>query len=232
MPKYKYKRDDVIRKGELDSIFDKIGSIKYMGLSGDAWQCLVAILWLFGKRISEVIRLKSADLLIYNDDETNQLIVRFLVLKKESLKDTGVLRLYTKRITLDNPYTKYIMNYMESFTINQWNAMIDKWKDTEAFNDPNAAYSDFLDDEIDFLFPRKQCKTGHIFREYAWHVLKMVKPDISSHLFRHSLATQMAEEGATAYEMVNWFDWERTDTALEYIRRSGRLTERLSSRVW
>lgn len=197
--KYKYQRDDVIRKRELDLILHQIGLIKYMGISGSAWQCLVAILWLFGKRIGEVVRLKTEDIFI----KDNQLCIRFLVLKKKTREDPGVLRLYTKRITLDNPYTDYVIDYWE----------------------PNK-------DRERFLFPRPSTKTGHIFREYAWAVLKMVKEDISAHLFRHSLATQMAEDGASAYELVTWFDWDRTDTALEYVRRSGHLTERLSGRKW
>jgi len=42
----------------------------------------------------------------------------------------------------------------------------------------------------------------------------------------------MAERGATAYELVNWFDWDRVETALEYVKRSGRMTEKLSERKW
>jgi len=170
-----------------------------MGLSGKAWQCLAATLWLYGKRISEVVCLKTKDIFT-----TKRFLgIRFEVLKKESRSDEGIRKPFTKRITLDNPYTKYIIDYWENI------------KDLE-----------------EFMFPRKQTKTGHIYREYFWRVLKKVSPDLSSHLFRHSLATTMAEEDATAYEMVTWFDWDRTDTALDYIKRSGRLTRRLSRRKW
>jgi len=198
MPLYKYQREDVIRPNELDEILRKCGEIKYMGLPGQAWQAFVSLLWLFGKRVSEIIPLRVNELGIEKED----LFVRFKVLKKR--KDpSGIKRTYTKRITLDNPYTDYVLHW--------WN----KIKEHETY-----------------LFPRPQTKTGHIYRQYANNVLKKIGFDLSPHLFRHSLATQMAEKKATAYELINWFDWDQTDSALKYIRRSGTLTQRLSDRKW
>jgi len=156
-------------------------------------------MWIYGKRISEVISLKTQSVRVNGE----YLAILFNVLKKKNRKDPGVLRPFTKRVTLENPYTKYIMNW---------------WKEIKTLET--------------FMFPRPQTKMGYIYRQYAHNVLKSINPRISAHLFRHSLATQMAESGATAYELVNWFDWDRTDTALEYIRRSGAMTERLSNRKW
>lgn len=197
-PHYKYHRDDVIRVEELDQILTKSGELDRYGLPGIAWQCLVSIMWLYGKRISEIVSLKTRAVRI----DLNYLTILFLVLKKRSRRDPGLQSPFTKRVTLDNEYTKYVTDW--------WNQ----------------------NREQEFLFPRPQTKMRHIYREYAHHVLKEISPRISCHLFRHSLATQMAENGATAYELVNWFDWDRTDTALEYVRRSGQMTERLSNRKW
>jgi len=168
------------------------------GLPGMAWQCLIAIMWLYGKRISEIIPLKTRAVRI----DLNYLTILFLVLKKRAKKDPGIQYPFLKRVTLDNEYTKYVLAW--------WNQVKDK----------------------EYLFSRSQTKMGYIYRQYAHNLLKEISPRISCHLFRHSLATQMAENGATAYELINWFDWDRTDTALEYIRRSGQMTQRLSNRKW
>jgi integrase len=195
--KYKFEREDVIRKPELDRILRQAGSIQIYGLSGNAWQALVAILWLFGKRIGEVVNLKSSEVFTTN----SELCIRFKILKKESRRDSGVRKTFTKRITLENEYVPFVLDYWDSI------------KHLEGF-----------------MFPRSQTPTGHIYRQYAWSVLKSLKPDISYHQFRHSLATHMAEDGASANELVSWFDWDGTDTALEYVKRGGTLTERLSKR--
>lgn len=197
MPRYKYSREDVIRSDELREILMEAGGIKYLGLPGQAWQAFIAILWLFGKRVSEVIPLRVDEVGIEGGD----LVIRFKVLKKRE-EPSVIKRTYTKRITLENPFTKYVTDWRK-----------------EVIN-------------LKFLFPRDQTKMGYIYRQYAHTVLKAISPKISPHLFRHSLATQMAENGATAYELVNWFDWDQTDSALKYIRRSGRLTQRLSDRKW
>jgi len=198
VPKYSYEREDIIREQELREIFNKVSRVKAYGLPGMAWQCLIAIMWLYGKRISEVVPLTVNSVRV-----SNYLSIGFNVLKKKSHKDPGVKLRFTKRVTLENPYTDYVVN---------WHKEIKK--------------------SHRFLFYRPQTKMGHIYRQYANEVLKSLSPRISPHLFRHSLATQMAEEGATAYQLINWFDWDRTDTALEYIRRSGRMTQELSDRKW
>jgi len=197
LPTYKYEREDIIRINELDQILTKSEKLNKYGLPGRAWQCLISIMWLFGKRVSEVICLKTSDIEVFD----NYLIIRFIVLKKRK-KSKGIIRTYTKRITLDNPYTEFIVKW--------WNEI------------KNGEY----------LFPRPQTKMGHIYRQYVNEFLKKVKVEISPHLFRHSLATRMAEREATAYEMINWFDWDQTDSALKYIRRSGQMTQRLSNRKW
>ena len=198
MPKYSYQREDVIREQELGEIFDEAGRVKAYGLSGDAWQCLIAVMWLYGKRISEIVPLSVRAVRI-----KNYVSVAFQVLKKKSYKDPGVRSPFVKLVTIENPYTDYIV----------------KWH-TQA------------KERSRFMFYRPQTKMGYIYRQYANEVLKSISDRISPHLFRHSLATQMAEEGATAYQLINWFDWDRTATALEYIKRSGRMTQELSDRKW
>jgi integrase len=199
-PHYKFTRDDVIREQELNEIFDKAGKVFAWGLPPEAWQCMIAIMWLYGKRVSEIISLKYKDLRLGGEYCT----ISFHVLKKISFSDAGVKRTFRKQVTRKNPYTEYIT----------------KW-----YNYPD------LDDQ-EYLFPRPQTKVGHIYRNYAYLVLKDISPKISPHLFRHSLATIMAEDRASLHELMSWFDWDNPKTAMRYIQRAGTMTQRLSDREW
>ena len=69
-------------------------------------------------------------------------------------------------------------------------------------------------------------------RQLALYYLKKVNPQTWFHLFRESLATEMAERGATEEKLMHWFDWDRVDTAHEYVKRGTKLTEEYSERVW
>ena len=198
MPRYMYERQDVIRPVELGEILDGAEAIDKYGIPGLGWQAFISIMWLFGKRVSEIVSLRTQDIRV----DGEYLYILFTVLKKRSKSDPGIRMPFLKKVTLENPYTECIIEW--------WNRV----------------------KESKFLFTRVETKMGHIYRQYAHLVLKEISPQISSHLFRHSLATQMAEDGATAYELVSWFDWDRTDTALVYIRRGGAMTERLSKRKW
>ena len=77
---------------------------------------------------------------------------------------------------------------------------------------------------------------GYIFRgmshQLALYYLKKVNPNAWWHLFRESLATMMAEHGATEEILLHWFDWDRVDTAHEYVKRGTKLTEEYSERTW
>ena len=197
---------ETMSQGEIESILRSLSSMEYMGLRGKAWQCLVAILWLFGKRISEIVCLRTTDLSIRNE----YLAITFSILKKRKRRKDGTPNLTppprrTKRITLENPYTQYVVDYWESI------------KDREMF-----------------MFPRKETRTGHIYPKYVWDVIqKLDLPQpVWTHLFRHSLATAMAEDRATAYELKTWFDWEKITTADEYVSSVGLSTKRLSDRKW
>lgn len=76
-------------------------------------------------------------------------------------------------------------------------------------------------------------KSGErLTRQLALYYLKKVSMDVWFHLFRESLATVMAEKGASEEELLHWFDWERVDTAHQYVKRGTKLTEKFSLRTW
>jgi len=80
-----------------------------------------------------------------------------------------------------------------------------------------------------YIFPSRH-RGKHLSRVRAWELLKQLDERIWPHLFRHSLATLMAEAGASAIEMVAWFGWASMDTALKYIRMTEAMRTRWSRR--
>jgi len=181
MPKIKTKRNDILRLEEIEKMLK----------ASDGWlQCLIGLSWIFGKRISENLKVKKSDL--WTDKEF--LYVRFYVGKKKSRTSSPILKPYLKRINLEHPAVPYILNYIKNL-------------------------------ETEKLFPKKT-------RQLALYYLKRINPKAWFHLFRESLATEMAERGASEEELLHWFDWDRVDTAHEYVKRGTKLTERLSKRTW
>lgn len=78
-----------------------------------------------------------------------------------------------------------------------------------------------------YLFPSWGEK-GHLTRVGAHYILKKYDEEIWCHLFRHSLAVQMAEHGANILGLMAWFDWEDEKTAIRYIRTYGSAMDRLA----
>lgn len=86
-------------------------------------------------------------------------------------------------------------------------------------------YLQSLPKEQEYLF---EYKGRIITRHRATYYLKKANKQAWFHLFRHSLATEMAERGGTTFELLDWFDWERPKTALRYVKRGTGLTEKWS----
>lgn len=92
---------------------------------------------------------------------------------------------------------------------------------------PIVEYVQYID--TGFLLPGYG-RTGHITRVTAWSWLKDLDPDIWPHLFRHSLATMMAEAGATAFQLKGFFDWDDIRQAVRYVRETDALSEKWATR--
>lgn len=184
MPTIKTKRDDILRQQEILTILEKSKEVK-------PWlPCLIALLWMFGKRISEVCKLPRES--VYIDDK--YLYVRFQVSKKRTRKDQATPKPYLKKISLNHPAAKYVTTYLETVKEGQ-------------------------------LFPG-------LYREKARYWFRKITQKAWFHLFRESLATEMAERGATEEDLMHWFDWDRVDTAHTYVKRGTKLTEKWSDRTW
>lgn len=239
MGKYKIDREDVIRKKEFDSFFKVIDSkTDYKGMvelesyksmdflfpikiPADRLKCLLCILWLFGKRISEVLKLKKKD--VRWDEE--YLYVKFYVLKRK--KEKGIAVRSEKYISRRNPYSSFIISYVE--LLPKKGSWLFPGKrgvreyDRQWFSEKQGRMLKYHYRDED---------EGRMSSQFAWRLLKALSKEVCSHLFRHSLATEMAEHDTTVPKLMAWFDWLKADTAMGYVRKSKRTIKDLADRTW
>jgi len=97
MPTIKVVRNDVLRQKEIEFTLAK---------ADQRMQCLIGLLWGYGKRISENLLIQREEIYI----EKGYLMIRFHVLKKR-LKN----QVYLKALTLKHPCIKYILPYIENY---------------------------------------------------------------------------------------------------------------------
>jgi integrase len=182
-------------------------------------QCLLALLWIFGRRIMEVLMLKRKNIRVEGDS----LVIQFRTLKRR--KDTK--ELYEKSITLSHPYAHYIVKYIEGI------------KDPERFVFPGRSEPRKFVSRA--MLPRtKEMKTyeyertehGFMSPQKAWKIIKFLDPFAFCHLFRHTLATYIARKGYNEDQLMAWFDWSTSRVAHEYVSRGKKIVEDLSTRTW
>jgi integrase len=189
-PLIKKSREDILRPDEV-----KV----YLAMAKHAPdpprdRGLIAILYAYGKRISEILMLVNSDIQVLDD----RIITRFHVLK--SRPRSGILKIVYKELDRDHWLAQYVVYSVGPI---------------------DSAY----------VFPGRG-QTGHLTRQGAlWVLQNRYSDDVWCHLFRHSLAGQMAENGATVPELMAWFDWEKEATAVRYVRGFGP-TQDIMARKW
>jgi site-specific recombinase XerD len=195
---------DTLTEDEIDHMITRAGGIDYI-LPPAGWQCLFSLLRVYGKRVGEICSILLSDIKV--DEEF--LSVTFTVEKKirqipNSDKVKYLPNRYTKRISLTNPYVEnYILPYLSR----------DRRKGEK------------------FLFPCPR-KDRSIYPKYVWDAIRKMgfRQPIWSHLFRHTLATELAMENFTPFELKSWFDWESIVLADKYVSRAGITTDKISRR--
>lgn len=236
MPKIKTKPKDIIRKQQVMAMINKLRDwekksvvpvYKWKGKdkkvhSQTLWVnypqivCLICLLYLFGKRISEVLKLKRGDVWT----KYGWLYVKFYVLKR---KEKVLAKLWkTKRVSVKNqqPFTGYIINWVNQVP-----------KDVHLFHGNCRPHVQVVrSKKMGKTYEYKHEDSGHMARQTAYKILKCLNPEVYPHWFRHSLATQLAEEHFDPIQLKQWFDWKRFDTAMNYIMDSGVITEPISRR--
>lgn len=188
------RREDVLRRDEMDGMMEKAAGMR----NGARLQCIMALLWLFGKRVSEVVPVRKED--VWTDER--YFYGRFIVRRKRRRQTPAVAERYLKKIRLDHPYVqRHVLPYLSTL--------------------PEKGY----------IFPSYSAG-GHITPRRVEQMIKQINPNAWPHLFRHSLATLMAEQGATEDELMDWFDWDSSGGAHGYVRRAGQLADKWADRAF
>ncbi len=198
------------------------GKNKGKKLSSKIWinywetSCLIALLFLFGRRISEIITVKRKDVWT----KRGFLYVKFRLLKR---RGTGEIIYKVKRIHLEK--SKMLSQLIVGH--------VTKIPDGEAYlfqGESRPHIQVVRNKKYGKTYRYKHTTEGHMSRIQAWKILKALNPEYYPHYFRHSLATVLAEEHTDPIAIKQWFDWVRFETAMIYIRDSGVITEGISNR--
>jgi len=198
MGKIKSLREDIVRPHEARVLL-KMAGINKGPVLGPYFQAVLGFLIGYGKRISETIPIRKAEVKI----EKDFINTRFLVLKRRP--KSGVLPYRWKKLTRSHYVCEFIEPWVKSRPL------------------PNS-----------YLFPSLRTRSlntpGHVSRQCIWGWLKDIDKDVWPHLFRHSLATMMGEEGATVYELKAFFDWASIRSSETYVRETPQLRDKWARR--
>ena len=244
------KRDDILREEELISMFERLEGeetivgtyvtniqgerkVQKFNIQCRKTECLLSLLWIFGRRIMEILLMKRKDVWI----EEGFLFARFRALKRK--KTTPTPELFVKRITLEHPYVHYIIDYISSIEDpdsylfpghsrpRRWTSRVPR----KTYKTRLESYDKSFTIYDTYIYERSE--HGFMSANLCWKIIKFLSDSkVYPHLFRRSLATIMSEHGFTQQTLMNWFDWTSSDVAHQYVLRGPRLTEVASRRTW
>jgi len=244
MPEIKTKHKDILRLRDVNDMLelvhtlaltnkpalytfnDKQGNpheeelILHYGMT----EALVCLLYLFGKRISEVLQLTRGDIWT----KQGYMYIRFHILKKKSRTALLLPVSKVKRVSIkaQEPLVIPILSYANQLTDmhmplfpghSRPHTIIVKRKDKET-------------GKIIKTYKYEMKREGFMSRQHAYKILKALNPEAYPHWFRHSLATELAEQGFNPHELKDWFDWSRYETASSYVEGMPAMTQRISKR--
>ena len=214
MPIITTERDDILRKPEIDAMLEK---------ADERLRCIIAFAWLFGKRINEILQLKRDDVWL----EGEYFYARFTVSKKRARHDRAIPRPYLKRIRVEHPYVQHILSWIGGIKAGYIFASYGQPRKYKVRTKYKNKDGQEVIGEYEY-----ETKGGYLSRTRVYQQVKAINPNAWLHLFRESLATYMAEHGASEEELMHWFDWDDVRTAHEYVKHGTKLTEKWSDRTW
>jgi len=187
-------------------------------------KALICVAYLFGKRISEILPIKRKD--VYT--KRGYLYIRFLVLKKKTRESLAMPIMKVKRVSVrkQHQFVIPIIAYVQTLTLTEMPLFPGRsrpHKQIVKVKDPKTG-------EIKKVYEYEVKHEGIMSRQHAYKIFKALNKEAYPHWFRHSLATQLSEDGATGVELKHWFDWSRYDTAMRYVEGSPAMTKRISDR--
>lgn len=232
MPKHKTIRTEEISPENWGALLKEAKALKTPNNGKcpavPGWLAAVlAIDWLTGKRINEILRLKRRDILFTD----GQIRIRFLVGKKRGKKAPLELQPYQKARTIKHKAVPWIREYLKDYdekhetkegylfpanTAPRVRRVNTSWTDGEG--QPQTGHYEYKD------------PGGYVYPENARYYLRLVnngvKPEyrIYFHYGRHSIGIQQAYKGKTHIQIAAILD-ETPRAAEAYTKHAGGFAE-------
>ena len=234
-------KSQVVSKGEFDrllaklprdlatipgtyEIFDKKLNGKILqdfNIPVRMFRVLLILLWLYGRRIEELLLFQRKDVRWDSD----YLTIEFYALKR---KDT-MKRKRAKPIPRSNPYVQEVIAYAESMADGEMIffpgesrggrvkmvTIRDKETGQIKIGKKGRMSGKPLIYEYKFKLP-----AGTMSVERAWKCLKYLAPDLWLHFFRSTNATFIAEKTKDPFKIRDWLDWTTISPASSYVSES------------
>jgi integrase len=241
MPRVKARcreEEQIIRDSDMGSMLEILDSKKKRKLpliykcetrkeklivNYDMVKCLLCLLYIFGRRLSGILQLKRSDFWT----KKGYLYARFKIFKKNHLQDKLRPKTRVKRVNIKRQwkYVRYIIDYISKL----------ETPDKPLFPGKCKAHTQIVKrkdptGQLIKTYKYEVRRVGLMSRQRAYKIIKALNADIYPHWFRHSLATQLAEEGIDAWQLMNWFDWDRFSTANRYVSGTSAMTRDISER--
>lgn len=232
MPKHKIKRQEEIGTQDWKQILKLAKELDfsqaYTVPKLQHWfSAVLAIIWLTGKRVNEVLQLRRKHIRITE----NQIRIKFFVGKKRSRKSPIEQMPYQKARTIKHKATPYILEYLQEFD----EAIPDKESRLFPANTKprtrvvNTTFINGQGEEETRRY-KYQDQGGYVYPENARFWLSKINEQLPEskriyfHYGRHSIGIKMAYQGRTAIQIAEVLD-ETQRAALEYTKHAGGLAQ-------
>lgn len=231
MPRHKIHKQEEIGTSDWKKILKLSSELDfsqaYQVPKHQYWfQCVLAIIWLTGKRINEVLQLRRKDIMFTPVKNPTEIRIKFFVGKKRSRGSPIEQMPYQKARTVKHKAVPYIQEYLEEY---------DQVHDPEeqlfpAKTQPRTQkiHTKFIngkgeEETREYIY---NYKGGHVRQENARFWLSKVNSQLPKskqiyfHYGRHSIGIKLAYQGKTPYQIAEILD-ESVRAAIEYTKHAG-----------
>jgi integrase len=232
MPIIKTKRQEEISTSDWKRILELAEQLSFKKARQvpqfPTWlQCTLAIIWLTGKRINEVLQLKRKHITFTPEGNPTEIRIKFFVGKKKSRGSPIELMPYQKARTVNHKAVPYIQSYLNEFD----NATIDTEMFLFAVN--TKPRHRIVHTKFENRQGKEETRTyeyddlgGHVYEENARFWLNKINEQLPKdkriyfHYGRHSIGIKLAYQGRTPYQIAEILD-ETVNAAIAYTKHAG-----------
>ena len=190
------------------------------------FQCVLAIIWLTGKRINEVLQLKRKHIMFTPKTKPTEIRIKFFVGKKRSRGSPIEQMPYQKARTVKHKAVPYIQEYLEEFdtTHNQEDNLFPA-NTKPRTRKINTKFINGKGEEETRAYTYDY-EGGYVRQENARFWFSKVNNQLPKskriyfHYGRHSIGIKLAYQGKTPYQIAEILD-ETVRAAIEYTKHAG-----------